>query len=121
MIRQVLIMSDHYAVGERLEMIVSPTRLPIVKRALINAGIKFDVIDSDVQKYVSSRVVQLWLSLGSVVLCFSIISCLCFRTVEHTLTSNGNARKAYKRKARKARAKGQKPPVPDYYMQYDEV
>ena len=43
------------------------------------------------------------------------------RTVDENLALNAKAREVYQVKARKARARAQRPPVPDYYMQYDEV
>ena len=48
---QVVILQDQYAVGQRVDMIVSPARLPHVVTALTQAGLNYDDIDSDIQKY----------------------------------------------------------------------
>ena len=46
-----VILQDQYAVGQRVDMIVSPARLPHVVAALTQAGLNYDDIDSDIQKY----------------------------------------------------------------------
>ena len=58
--------------------------------------------------------------MASFVIASRMHACAC-RTVDENLALNAKAREVYQVKARKARARAQRPPVPDYYMQYDEV